>query len=136
MDQEKVFKIDFKSPELMRGKTPDNIHIKTHRLCCDYLGGAWLKTSSDQIITKRISGGLTNQMYFCRLPDHIQPENDEPKEVVIRFYGPKHMNNFDLDENERTIDSILTVLMSEKNIGAKLYGIFNEGEILEYIQVN
>lgn len=41
------------------------------RICRDYLTGAWKSITSDEIQLKRISGGLSNFLYYVSLPDHI-----------------------------------------------------------------
>lgn len=33
------------------------------------------------------SGGLSNLLYKCSLPDHVRPVGDEPARVLLRIYG-------------------------------------------------
>jgi choline/ethanolamine kinase len=118
---------------LMRGSTPEDISEKCLKLCSDYLGGAWNKITVEQITVRRISGGYTNQLYYCGLTEGIPLDEDEPKEVTVRFYGKKWFNA--CENNERLIDMVIVLLASDKNLGPKIYGIFKEGEIGEYIEV-
>lgn len=33
------------------------------------------------------SGGLSNLLYLCSLPDHVQSVGEEPRQVLLRVYG-------------------------------------------------
>jgi hypothetical protein len=46
----------------------------------------------------KISGGLSNYLYCCSLPDDIQTENNEPRKVLLRYLNEFIFNrsNFDL----------------------------------------
>lgn len=33
------------------------------------------------------SGGLSNLLYLCCLPDHVPCEGEEPRQVLLRVYG-------------------------------------------------
>ncbi len=120
---------------LMRGATPDDIQQKAHKLCCEYLAGAWLGITADQMVLNRISGGLINQLYYCGLPDDVKTISDEPREIALRLYGPKRFGTWD-EGNERFTDAVCTIIMSEMKIGPKIYGVFPQGEIQEYYWVN
>lgn len=55
----------------------------------------------------------------------------EPSQVLLRMYGQL------LDQNETKItDSVITMLLSERKLGPKLYGIFPGGRLEEYIPVS
>jgi Choline/ethanolamine kinase len=51
--------------------------------------------------------------------------------VLLRMYGQLHDGN-DL----KITDSVITMLLSERNLGPKLYGIFPGGRLEEYIPVS
>src|SRR2546427_306253 len=108
---------------LLRGATPEDIQKRAHQLCSNYLGGAWRKITAEEMALKRISGGFTNQLYYCGLPEGINPEGDEPNEVAFRLYGPKHFGAFDCPQNERFSDTVVTIMMSECQLGPKIYGV-------------
>ena len=129
------FEFDFKNSEFSRGETPKDIEIKCHNLCGEYLGGAWLEITPQEMVFRRIKGGLTNQLYYCGIPDGVQLEDDEPNEVAIRIYGEKHLYNEDDEDKMRLNDAVISILMSESKIGPKIYGVFKGGEIQGYIQV-
>ncbi len=33
------------------------------------------------------SGGLSNLLYLCSLPDHVLCVGEEPRQVLLRIYG-------------------------------------------------
>ena len=78
------------------------------------------------------SGGYSNQLDYCSLPDKVQSLNGEPRDVVIRFYGQP---NNDGDDYKVT-NSLITMLLSERRLGPKLYGVFAGGRLEEYIPVS
>lgn len=131
---ENISKIKLEDLVILKGATPEDIQRRAHQLCSEYLGGAWTEINVDQLVLTRISGGFTNQLYYCSLPDGMSPTGDEPKEVVLRIYGPKHFGTWD-HANERFSDTVVSVLMSEKGLGPKIYGIFPDGEIQKYYKV-
>ncbi|CAO1346148.1 unnamed protein product [Diamesa tonsa] len=124
------------------------------RICRDYLTGAWKTISAEEIQLKRISGGLSNFLYYVSLPDNKnemitagslprttyssskRPRKDsyhnilEPREVLLRIYGQTH--------GESALETMLTesvvfTLLSERRLGPKLHGIFPGGRIEQYI---
>jgi len=77
------------------------------------------------------SGGLSNFLYYCSLPATHTPLNGEPSQVLLRMYGQL------LDGNDAKVtDSVITMLLSERKLGPKLYGIFPGGRLEEYIPVS
>ncbi|XP_011640620.1 choline/ethanolamine kinase isoform X2 [Pogonomyrmex barbatus] len=100
------------------------------RICRDYLHGVWKHISAENIILKRISGGLSNWLYNVQLPEGTVPIRGEPRQVLIRLYGQVH--------GERALEGLITesvifTLLSERKLGPKLHGIFPGGRIEEYI---
>ena len=133
-DVKNVDDFSFDKVEMLRGITPENLNEKCLELCQNYLGGIWLKQTVDTIQVKRLSGGLTNQMYYCGLNDQANAEG-VPHEVVVRFYGSKHWN-YEEGANERLPDVIINLMLSENNLGPKIYGIFENGEIQGFYKVS
>ncbi|XP_054157293.1 choline/ethanolamine kinase-like [Oppia nitens] len=128
-----IIKTDSTQPplKLERGQTIDNFKQKCYELCQQYLGGIWLNTTIDEVEVRRLSGGLTNQLYYCAINKTTgnTSGDDIPHEVVVRFYQEKHFS-----ENERMSDTVIAVLISGNNLGPKLYGIFPGGQIQKYYQ--
>lgn len=120
------------------------------RICRDYLTGAWKTITADEIKLKKISGGLSNFLFYVSLPDDNvstgnsprsnlsakRPRKDslqdvyEPREVLLRIYGQTH--------GEQALETMVTesvvfTLLSERKLGPKLHGIFPGGRIEQYI---
>ena len=81
-----------------------------------------------------IIGGLTNQLYYVALREHVPLVADEPREVTIKFYQKKHMPQEE-PGNERLSDMVIVMLASHLGIGPRVYGLFDEGMIQSYYQV-
>ncbi|CAG2106607.1 unnamed protein product, partial [Medioppia subpectinata] len=119
--------------KLQRGSTPDSIQDSCFLLCREYLGGVWLNVTVGDIEVKRLSGGLTNQLYYCAVNEDKRTINDNvPQEVAILLYQNKHFNHSDINGIERLTDVIIAQSMSDKGLGPKIYGLFASGQILKY----
>jgi len=128
--------LDLSKLEILRGVTPDDIKQKCFDLCKDFIGRVWLKVNIDDIEVKRLSGGFTNQLYYCAISKPMQPNGDEIQEVAIRLYGRKYFNNLNCEGNERLTDVIIALLVSEYKLGPKIYGLFESGQIQHYYKVS
>ncbi|XP_054157298.1 choline/ethanolamine kinase-like, partial [Oppia nitens] len=103
---------------------------KCYELCRNYLADIWLTVGIDDIEVRRLTGGFTNQLYYCAINDiHRTSDASAPQEVVIKLYLTKQFK-----ENERTNDTIIGLLVSELGLGPKLYGVFTDGQIQQYYQ--
>jgi hypothetical protein len=121
---------------IQRGSTPPNIKQKCHSLCGLYLGGVWTEVSIDDIKVERLSGGFSNQLYYCGVnEDHRCGDTDVPQEVVIILYQEKLFKNVSTDGSNRLKDTVVALMMSEHNLGPKVYGISNGGQIMSYHKV-
>ncbi|KPM08212.1 choline/ethanolamine kinase-like protein 3 [Sarcoptes scabiei] len=101
---------------------------QAYEICRKYLSGEWNQISSDDMIFKTVSGGLSNLLFYCSLPSTHTPVSGEPSQVLLRMYGQL------LEKNDTKItDSVITMLLSERNLGPKVYGIFPSGRLEEYI---
>ncbi|XP_045457917.1 choline/ethanolamine kinase [Melitaea cinxia] len=135
--------------------TEEEMREVAGRICRNYLHGAWKTVDPTDLDFRRISGGLSNFLYYVALPSDTSklgayarensPETeltkkslmsshsfsmDEPKKVLLRIYGQVH--------GERAMDAIVTesvifTLLSERRLGPKLHGVFSGGRIEEYI---
>jgi len=77
-------------------------------------------------------GGLSNKLYSYRLSDHVPSIGDEPRCVLLRFFGRYVLEN----QQNMLNDSLIFAILAERNVGPKLYGVFAEGRLEEYIPVS
>ena len=88
-------------------------------------------------------GGLSNQLYYCALPENLKPRNAEPSEVLLRLFG-KHLQQPTSQSDESSeyfiaalvLENVIFTLLSERNLGPKLLGVFAGGRLEEFIKVN
>ncbi|XP_061516789.1 choline/ethanolamine kinase isoform X1 [Anopheles gambiae] len=66
--------------QLLKANSPTEMRDIAARICRDYLTGAWKTISADELQLKRISGGLSNFLYYVSLPEH-------------HYYGNNNNNN-------------------------------------------
>lgn len=128
--------------EMVRGLKLENIEERCLKLAQTYIGGSWenVRTISD-VTVKRISGGFTNQLYRVQLNDSVAKVKNsvysiEPTDIAIKFYLEKHIKNYNEKEAERLNDMIVLTIMSQTELGPKIYGIFKNGFIQKFYKVN
>ncbi|XP_076310732.1 choline kinase alpha-like isoform X2 [Tachypleus tridentatus] len=114
---------------LSKLRSSKEMRDKAYRLCREYLSGSWKNISSSDLVFTALSGGLSNLLYHCSLPKTHTPLDGEPDQVLLRMYGQVHDGQVEANITE----SIIFMLLSERNLGPKLYGIFPEGRLEEYI---
>ncbi|XP_064480375.1 choline/ethanolamine kinase-like isoform X4 [Ornithodoros turicata] len=121
--------------EILRFNEPDDVYItedmrdKAYNICREFLSGSWKSISSRDMVFKSVSGGLSNLLYYCSLPETHTPLIGEPSQVLMRMYGQIHGEGADSTITE----SVICTLLSERNLGPKLYGVFPGGRLEEYI---
>jgi len=101
------------------------------RICRDYLRGSWRKITAQDIVLKRISGGLSNWLYHVSLPETRPPKSTEPSQVLLRLYG--HVHGTERALEGLITESVIFTLLSERRLGPKLHGVFPGGRIEQYI---
>ncbi|XP_059618297.1 choline kinase alpha isoform X2 [Phlebotomus argentipes] len=57
------------TPHSFISKSASEMRDLAARICRDYLTGAWKTVSAEEIKLKRISGGLSNYLYYVSLPE-------------------------------------------------------------------
>ncbi|XP_054157314.1 choline/ethanolamine kinase-like [Oppia nitens] len=129
-DISSIEELDMENMNLYRGETPIDIKNQCLKICKDYLSGEWIQQTVDTITVTRITGGLTNQIYYCGINEPNQTSN-VPQEVAVRFYGEKHIKNSS-DNYERLPDVIIDLMVSETKLGPKVYAIFEHGQLQKY----
>lgn len=77
------------------------------------------------------SGGLSNFLYYCALPETQVPVANEPAKVLLRIYGQDDSNM----QTKFITECVIFTLLSENNRGPRLHGVFPGGRLEEYIPV-
>eukprot|EP01134_Creolimax_fragrantissima_P002782 CFRG2782T1 len=120
--------------DLLRKDTDDDDSISAdfHAQACKWLKGhirAWQGLDDTNIEVKVLRGGLTNLLFTCKAqgPD---AHTIEPRKVLLRIYG----DGTDLFFS-RVLGEICFVLLSECRFGPKLYGVWTEGRLEEWLDM-
>ncbi|XP_054157306.1 choline/ethanolamine kinase-like [Oppia nitens] len=129
-DCKDINEIDFEKIELINGETPHDIKHRCLKLCQQYLAGNWLQQTVDTIKVKRLTGGLTNQLYYCGIDKQSTDDLQEtPNEVAIRLNPSKDTLISDSDKNKWLSEVVVSLMVSQNKLGPKIYGIFDCGQI-------
>lgn len=103
---------------------------RAYQWCREYLGGAWRRVLPEELRVHPVSGGLSNLLFRCALPDHLPSVGDEPREVLLRLYGAILQGVDSL-----VLESVMFAILAERSLGPQLYGVFPEGRLEQYIPV-
>uniref|UniRef100_A0A8C1QZQ4 ethanolamine kinase n=1 Tax=Cyprinus carpio TaxID=7962 RepID=A0A8C1QZQ4_CYPCA len=96
--------------------------------CRDFLSGSWKAISENDFQIKIVSGGLSNLLYMCSLPDDVEPTGVEPRRVLLRIYGAILQG-----VDSIVLESVMFAILAERELGPRLYGIFPEGRLEQYL---
>lgn len=96
--------------------------------CRDFLSGSWKTIEEEDFQISIVSGGLSNLLYLCSLPDHVSSEGEEPRQVLLRIYGAILQGVDSL-----VLESVMFAILAERTLGPKLYGIFPQGRLEQYL---
>ncbi|XP_054845237.1 choline/ethanolamine kinase isoform X2 [Eublepharis macularius] len=122
---------DFALPGSPRGApaVPAPTRLRAFLWCREFLAGAWRRLAApEQLGVAPVSGGLSNLLYKCTLPDHIATAENEPRQVLLRIYGAILQGVDSL-----VLESVMFAILAERALGPRLYGIFPQGRLEEYI---
>ncbi|XP_059190589.1 choline/ethanolamine kinase-like [Centropristis striata] len=100
---------------------------KAFAWCQDFLSGSWKNIRESDFQISIVSGGLSNLLYLCSLPDHVHCVGEEPRQVLLRIYGAILQGVDSL-----VLESVMFAILAEKTLGPKLYGIFPDGRLEQY----
>ncbi|XP_070788629.1 choline kinase alpha isoform X1 [Pituophis catenifer annectens] len=135
-------------PSPLAEEQPDpRTRRKAYLWCREFLRGAWRGLREDQLRITPIRGGLSNMLFQCSLPDTIETVADEPRTVLLRLYGAilqmrscnkggsgQAQKENDLQGAEAVVlESVMFAILAERALGPKLYGIFPQGRLEEFI---
>ncbi|XP_054589618.2 choline/ethanolamine kinase isoform X1 [Nothobranchius furzeri] len=136
--------------------------------CRDFLSGSWKTLQEADFQISIVSGGLSNLLYLCTLPDHVKCLGEEPHQVLLRIYGAilqvslfgLRLGVFWLNTylllsfflarvkqitlcsavffviqgvDSLVLESVMFAILAERRLGPKLYGIFPEGRLEQYL---
>ncbi|XP_042531784.1 choline kinase alpha isoform X2 [Dipodomys spectabilis] len=102
---------------------------KAYLWCKEFLPGAWRGLREDQFHISVIRGGLSNMLFQCSLPDTIASVGDEPRTVLLRLYGAI----LKMGTEAMVLESVMFAILAERSLGPKLYGIFPQGRLEQFI---
>lgn len=71
---------------------------------------------------------MSNLLYHCALQEWINSAQDEPRDVLLRLYGPSH--------GDTQVQLEIYNQLAGENLGPKLYAFFKEGRLEEYLPSN
>ncbi|XP_062350506.1 choline kinase alpha isoform X2 [Cinclus cinclus] len=97
--------------------------------CKEFLPGAWRGLREEQLCISPIRGGLSNMLFQCSLPDTVETVADEPRKVLLRLYGAI----LQMGAEAMVLESVMFAILAERALGPKLYGIFPQGRLEEFI---
>ncbi|XP_069326402.1 choline kinase alpha isoform X3 [Eulemur rufifrons] len=97
--------------------------------CREFLPGAWRGLREDEFHISVIRGGLSNMLFQCSLPDTTATIGDEPRKVLLRLYGAI----LQMGAEAMVLESVMFAILAERSLGPKLYGIFPQGRLEQFI---
>ncbi|GFQ76294.1 hypothetical protein TNCT_25451 [Trichonephila clavata] len=110
----------------------ESIKVEALKICQDFLGEPWTEISISEFQFSAVSGGLSNSLYHCALPDDAVIKNSKkPREVLLRIYGIVQE-----DEGVVVKEAATFMLLAERKLGPKLFGVFSHGRLEEFIPVS
>uniref|UniRef100_UPI003AAEF0BE choline/ethanolamine kinase isoform X1 n=1 Tax=Centroberyx gerrardi TaxID=166262 RepID=UPI003AAEF0BE len=117
--------------------------------CRDFLSGSWKTLQEADFQISIVSGGLSNLLYLCSLPDHVPSMGEEPRMVLLRIYGAilqVRLSRWLLEKSRLSmnvcgvdslvLESVMFAILAERTLGPRLYGIFPEGRLEQYLPNN
>ncbi|KAK3570773.1 hypothetical protein QTP86_025422 [Hemibagrus guttatus] len=130
-----------------RADEPDHeTKHKAYLWCKEFLHGAWKSIEEEDFRITIIRGGLSNKLFLCALPEELQSIGDEPINVLLRLYGailqmscnkgdPGQSNteNHSQGAEAMVLESVMFAILAERQLGPKLYGIFPQGRLEQYV---
>lgn len=136
---------DTKEP--LRPEQPDSdTRRRAFRWCREFLHGAWKSVTEEEFNISIIRGGLSNKLFLCSLPDSQASVGDEPRSVLLRLYGAILQMSCNKGESRQSnkenhfqgaeamvLESVMFAILAERELGPKLYGIFPQGRLEQYV---
>ncbi|XP_073419406.1 choline kinase alpha [Dendrobates tinctorius] len=119
---------------------------KAYRWCKEFLPGAWRRLEEERFQISVIRGGLSNMLFHCSLPEDVICLGNEPRSVLLRLYGAILQMSCNKGDNQETqrenffqgaaamvMESVMFAILAERSLGPRLYGIFPQGRLEQFI---
>lgn len=122
---------DSEAESFKDGRTEEvdrDTRTRAYAWCRDFLSGSWKSIREEDFQISIVSGGLSNLLYLCSLPEHVAVEAEEPRQVLLRVYGAILQGVDSL-----VLESVMFAILAERTLGPKLYGIFPDGRLEQYL---
>ncbi|XP_042648559.1 choline/ethanolamine kinase isoform X2 [Tyto alba] len=110
------------------GAVPAATRLQAYAWCREFLAGSWKLIGPEEFGIGPVSGGLSNLLFKCALPEHILSVGDEPRQVLLRVYGAILQGVDSL-----VLESVMFAILAERALGPRLYGVFPQGRLEQYI---
>ncbi|KAM4671071.1 choline/ethanolamine kinase isoform 4-T4 [Amazona ochrocephala] len=107
---------------------PAATRLRAFAWCREFLAGSWKLIAPDEFGIEPVSGGLSNLLYKCWLPERVRSVRDEPRAVLLRVYGAILQGLDSL-----VLQSVMFAVLAERALGPRLFGVFPEGRLEQYI---
>ncbi|XP_061677763.1 choline kinase alpha isoform X2 [Syngnathoides biaculeatus] len=115
--------------ELVRPASPEqDTRLNAYLWCKEFLNGSWKTLAQNDFQITIIRGGLSNKLFLCSLPDSVDSVGDEPRSVLLRLYGAILQG-----AEAMVLESVMFAILAERKLGPKLYGIFPQGRLEQYV---
>uniref|UniRef100_A0A672MID6 ethanolamine kinase n=1 Tax=Sinocyclocheilus grahami TaxID=75366 RepID=A0A672MID6_SINGR len=115
--------------DIIRPDVPDNqTKHRAYLWCKEFLHGAWKSIDEDDFQISIIRGGLSNKLFLCALPEKQPSIGDEPRNVLLRLYGQILQG-----ADAMVLESVMFAILAERELGPKLYGIFPQGRLEQFV---
>ncbi|XP_030312699.1 choline/ethanolamine kinase isoform X1 [Calypte anna] len=112
------------------GAVPAATRLQAYAWCREFLAGSWKLIGPEEFAIGPVSGGLSNLLFKCSLPEHVLSLGDEPRQVLLRVYGAILQGVDSL-----VLESVMFAILAERALGPRLYGVFPQGRLEQYIPV-
>ncbi|XP_074759720.1 choline/ethanolamine kinase isoform X2 [Athene noctua] len=129
------------------GAVPAATRLQAYAWCREFLAGSWKLIGPEEFCIGPVSGGLSNLLFKCALPEHILSVGDEPRQVLLRVYGAiLQVSAAPLTRDQQppprprlqgvdslVLESVMFAILAERALGPRLYGVFPQGRLEQYI---
>ncbi|XP_061845603.1 choline/ethanolamine kinase isoform X3 [Colius striatus] len=110
------------------GAVPAATRLQAYAWCREFLAGSWKLIGPEEFGIAFVSGGLSNLLFKCTLPEHVLSVGDEPRQVLLRVYGAILQGVDSL-----VLESVMFAILAERELGPRLYGVFPQGRLEQYV---